>query len=173
MAKLIIEHKFDPTRNRHYLNGQVAVLHCHHYASLFTQLGIDAKEIVDGTKILRESSEDVFHKMLSAYFQKNGISDPAERIDIGRQLFSAMGLGLMEVTSASDKGGDIVLKHSHVDEGWIKKWGKYKSAVNFLGAGYIEAMFAAAYNKPLRTYKTSETQSIVTGATQSMFKVQS
>lgn len=172
MANLVIEHTFDPVRSRHYLNGQLAVLHCHHYATLFTQLANDARDIVDGTRILRESSEDIFFRMLSDYFKKHGISDAAERIDIGRQLFSALGLGLMEVSSSGNKGGEVVMKHAHIDEGWLKKWGPAKTPVNFIGCGYLEALFAAAYEKPTRSYKAEETQSIVTGADRSVFRIQ-
>jgi hypothetical protein len=172
VAQLIMEHSFDAARNRHYLNGQLAVLHCHHYAALFTQLAIDARDIVDGTRMLLESSEDVFFGMLGDYFKKQGVVDSAERIDLGRQLFSALGLGLMEVPSSGNRGGEVVLKHSHLDAGWLRKWGPSKSPVNFIGGGYLAALFSAAYDKPLRSYRAEETQSIACGADRSIFRIQ-
>jgi len=171
MAQLKLEHKFDPSRKRHYLNGQLSVLHCHHYATLFTQLGIDAHDIVDGTRILRESVEDVYYEVLTAYFKENNIGEPKDRMEIACQMYAAVGLGKMVPVSSDETGGDIEMPHAHVDEGWIKKWGKYKTPVNFIGAGYIAAMFSAAYGKPVRTYKVTESQSIVTGAGKSVFKV--
>jgi hypothetical protein len=46
-----IDHKFDPIRNRHYMNGVCTVLHCHHYATLYTQLADDAEQFA-GVRLL-------------------------------------------------------------------------------------------------------------------------
>lgn len=172
MAELKLEHKFDPSRKRHYLNGHLSVLHCHHYATLFTQLGIDAKDIVDGPKILKETVEDVFYEILTGYYKDNNVADPRDRIDIACQMYAAVGLGKITPGSVEESGGEVEMPHAHVDEGWIKKWGKYKAPVNFIGSGYIAGMFSAAYGKKPRTYKVTETQSLVMGAGKSVFKVE-
>ena len=171
MATLQLEHKFDPNRKRHYLNGQTAVLHCHHYATLFTQLAIDAKELVDGIRILQETAADVFGEMLAAHFKTHGVTDPAARIDLGVQLFSALGLGKMIAAGLTEAGGTVEMPFAHVDAGWLKKWGPAKHPVNHFGAGYIAGLMAAAYDKPFRSYKVVETQSLVQGAKTSIFKV--
>lgn len=171
MAELKLKHKFDPNRKRHYLNNQLTVLHCHHYATLFTQLGLDSKEIVDGTRILKESIEDVFYEVLASYYKENNITDTPDRVDIAVQMFSAVGMGKMSVVSNAESGGEIEMPHAYVDEGWLKKWGKYKSPVNFIGAGYIAGMFSAVFDRPPRTYAVTETQSMVMGAEKSQFKV--
>jgi predicted hydrocarbon binding protein len=171
MAQLKLEHKFDSSKKRHYLNNILTVMHCHHYATLFTQLALDARELVDGTQILRESAEDVFFGVLSDYYSNNGISDSKERMDIAAQLFLAMGMGRMDILSGDESGGEVAMPFSYVDDGWLKKWGQNKEPVNFIGAGYLSAMFAAVYGKPVRTYKTIETQSRVMGAEKSKFKV--
>jgi predicted hydrocarbon binding protein len=171
MAELKLKHTFDPKRRRHYLNDQLSVLHCHHYATLFTQLGLDAKDIVDGTRILKESTEDVFYEVLASYYKENNITEAAERIDIAVQMFSAVGMGKMSVVSNAESGGEIEMPYAYVDEGWLKKWGKYKAPVNFIGAGYVAGMFSAVFDKPTRTYTVTETQSKVMGAGKSLFKV--
>lgn len=171
MSELKLQHKFDSDRKRHYLNDQLTVLHCHHYATLFTQLALDAKELVDGPRILRETVEDVFYEVLSNYFKNNGVTDPKDRMDIAVQMFSAIGMGKMAVVSGDTGGGEIEMPHPHVDEGWLKKWGKYKGPVNFIGAGYVTGMFSAAFDKPARSYKVTEDRSRVMGAEKSHFKV--
>lgn len=171
MAELKTEHKFDPNRKRHYLNNFLTVLHCHHYATLFTQLALDAKDLVDGTQILKESVEDVFFEVLSDYYKKNGVTDTKERMNIASQMFSAVGMGKMDIVSGENNGGEIDMPLTYVDEGWVKKWGTYKEPVNFIGAGYVCGMFAAVFDKPPRTYKVTETQSRVMGAEKSHFKV--
>jgi len=171
MSELKLEHKFDSQRKRHYLNNQLTVLHCHHYATLFTQLGLDAKEIVDGTRILKETTEDIFHEVLSNYFKNNSVMDVAERMDIARQMFSAVGMGKMVVVAHDESGGEIEMPVAYVDEGWLKKWGKFEEPVNYIGMGYVAGMFSAAYNKLPRTFNVTETQSKVKGAVKSLLKI--
>lgn len=171
MPELKLEHKFDAKRKRHYLNEVLTVLHCHHYATLFTQLAIDAKELVEGTHILKESVEDVFFNVLSGYYKRTGITDPQERLELASKMFSYIGMGKMVVVSADVNGGEIDMAHPYVDEGWLKKWGKHKEPVNFIGSGYLGGMFSAVFDKPTRTYKVTETQSKVMGAEKSHFKV--
>jgi predicted hydrocarbon binding protein len=171
MAELKLTHTFDAKRRRHYLNDGLVVLHCHHYATLFTQLALDAKDLVDGTQILKEVTEDVFNGVLSDYYKKSGITDSKERLDIASQMFSAIGMGQMIILSGDETGGEIDIPHPYLDKGWLKKWGMAKNPVNFIGAGYIGAMFSAAFEKPCRTYSVTETRSMVMGAEKSHFSV--
>ncbi len=171
MPELILEHRFDTERKRHYLNDEVSVLHCHHYSTLFSQLAIDARDIVNGEKIMKEVSGSVFADVLNKYYRKHNIVSPEDRLDIACKMYSACGLGVMKVLSFSAEGGEVEMPHSHVDEGWLKKWGKANTPVNFLGAGFIAAMFAATFGGSPEKYKVAETQSIVGGASVSKFKV--
>jgi hypothetical protein len=77
----------------------------------------------------------------------------------------------MEVTGSAD-GGEVKLLHSHIDEGWIKKWGKHNKAINHFSCGYAAAMFASATDKPARSYKVSETSAIVKGDPASILVVE-
>ncbi len=166
-TQLNLKHEFDADRMRHYLNGQLSVLHCHHYASLYTQLAIDAKE----TDLLAGVAEETFSGVLNDYFQNNGTESVDARVVAACAYFSAMGLGKMAVTYLGNDSGQIVLEESHVDKGWIAKWGRFDAPVNHIGRGYIAGMFNAIWNKPLHTYRVRETESIVMGAPKSCFKV--
>lgn len=165
-----LEHKFDKERCRHYLNGQLSVLHCHHYASLYTQLAMDA-EFIDAKTILAQSAEDSFFDTLSNYYQAHPGLTPNEKLEVGCRYYAMTGLGQMKVLSAGETSGEVVLEHSHVDQGWIKKWGKHDKAVNFITCGCVAALFATAYGKAARSYAVSEVESIVTGADKSRFVV--
>jgi len=165
-----LEHEFDEKRCRHYLNGQLSVLHCHHYASLYTQLAMDA-EFIDAKAILAQSAEDSFFDMLSDYYQAHPGLTPDEKLEVGCRYYATTGLGQMKVLSARETSGEVALEHSHVDEGWIKKWSQHDKAVNFITCGYIAALFAAAYGKAARSYAVSEVESIVTGVDKSRFVV--
>ena len=69
-----IEHKFDAKNSRPFpqriLHG---AFHCHHFATLYTQLADDAKDF-HGERLLKEASEDTFFHVLSEYFCANNIT---------------------------------------------------------------------------------------------------
>lgn len=163
---LQIEHRFDTQTKRHFLNGVQTVYHCHHYTTLYTQIAIDAGE----TTLLMETAEDAFYPIFKDLFARNAATDLAHRVELARQYYSAIGLGVLEIGFLGNDSAQIVSPHSHLEQGWIKKWGKYDKAVNYIGAGYVSAMLAAVLNQPLRSFVTSEVSSIVMGDEKTIFK---
>ena len=117
-----IDHKFDPVKNRHYLNGDCTVLHCHHYATLYTQLALDAVDF-EGVRHLTETSEDVFYDVLNRYYAEKEITDIAEKVEIAQQYWQASGMGLIRFTGVGKYEVVAEMEYSHIDEGWLKKWG--------------------------------------------------
>jgi hypothetical protein len=164
---LELDRVFDAERTRHFLNGELSVLHCHHFATLYTQLALDANE----TGLLADVAEETFYQPIANYFQKHNVTSMNDRVELAIQYFSAFGLGKMHVKYLGDDSGTVVLTNSHVDEGWIKKWKKYDRPVNYIGAGFIAAMFSAILGKPVGTFNVREDESIVMGAKQSVFTV--
>lgn len=169
-TEIILDHKFEPKTCRHSINDMVHVLHCHHFATLYSRLADDCG-MLDGKKLLAEVSEDTFSAFLTCYYEKNTVQTIAEKITIAEQYYAATGLGQMQVICAGMESGEVNLLHSHVDEGWIKKWGKRDQPVNFITAGYIAGMFNALFGCAPRTYHVVESESIVSGAEQSKFEV--
>jgi hypothetical protein len=166
---LTVNHTFDENTFRHSFNGHQFVLHCHHYMSLTTRLA-ESFAAIGGVKVLREATEDTIRPVLDSYFKEHGVGDPAQRLALGAEYYSFMGLGRMEVTG-SEQGGEARLTNSHVDEGWTKKWGKHDSPVNHVTCGFLAAMFAAAFDRPARSFQVTETASIVMGAPASVLAV--
>jgi hypothetical protein len=156
-----LDFTFDGATYRHFMNGFASVLHCHHYMSLTTKLAENLSN-VGGQRILRESTEDSLRPLLDDYFAKNGVSSPEDRLKIGEEYFAAMGLGRIAV-SGDTSGGSVRILRSHVDEGWIKKWGKHSSPINHVACGYAAALFASTFGKPQRSYLVTETASIAMG----------
>lgn len=164
---LALAQHFDSTHKQYFLNEQLSVLHCHHYATLYTQLALDAQE----TTLLLEVSEDTFFKILSDYFLKHAVQTLDKRIEIACQYFSEIGLGKMQVNYLGDYTGEIELMVSHIDEGWLRKWGTHDVPINYVTAGYCAALFESVLNQPLRTFLVKEIQSIVMGAETALFKI--
>jgi hypothetical protein len=109
--------------------------------------------------------------MLRDYFVHHGVIKNSERFSLTEQCYAAVGLGQMKVLFAGPDSGEVELLHSHVDDGWIRKWGKRPQPVNFMTCGYIAGAFSAVYGRPVRSFDVVETQSIVAGAPVSRFKV--
>lgn len=163
------DQRFDPQKCLQYVNNETSVLHCHHYATLYTKLAIDSKH-QGGPQLLFESMEEAAYLTLTKYFIVEKISSAEDRREIAEQYFGLMGLGHLAL-NLSSQGGSAVMKHSHVDEGWVKKWQKERFAVNYIGQGYIAAAFSAIKDKPIDTFKVTETRSIVKGDSVSEFEV--
>ena len=166
-TELNLENIFDKEKNRKYLNGIQSVFHCHHYIALTTQLAID----IDETGILKDTAEEAFYKMLTKYFSENNINNLNDKIIIACDYYKALGMGEITVKNITPYSGEVKSVSSHVDKGWLKKWGKYDKPVNHVGSGYISAMFATIQNKPLNSYETFEQKSIVKGDEYTLFKV--
>ncbi len=162
--------KFDKQRCRHFLNDTLSVLHCHHYATLYCQLADDA-EIVDGKALLHKAAEYTFLPVLAKYFEDNNVTDMDDRIALAEEYFGVTGLGTLKFERVGEMSCAAELVHSHVDEGWIKKWGKRDKPVNFIGQGYVAAAAAAIFGFSTGSYHVVENQSIVSGAETSRFAI--
>lgn len=162
------QHHFDKKTNRHYINGILSVLHCHHYTCLYTQLALDAEE----TALLKECARESFRELLEHYLETHpAISTLEEKISIASQYYSLLGLGQLKVTYMGLYSGQVELPFSHTDSGWVKKWGTYDKPINYISGGYIEALFEVCLELPAASFEAVEEQSIVMGATRSIFKV--
>jgi len=165
--RFFMDHRFDERTTRHYINGQLSVLHCHHYMSLYTQLAIDAGE----TDLLIKVSEGTFYNVLSEYMDENGIEDAGTMVQMACDYYAAVGLGKMEVHNTGPFSGKVVLTRSHVDDGWIKKWGNYDKPINYVTAGFISALFSVINDLPPGSFRTTEVESMVMGSKASRFNV--
>jgi predicted hydrocarbon binding protein len=160
---------FDSNKMRQYLNGEVTVMHCHHYSALFSQLADDA-EMFNGAKLLAEAAEESMNPVLIKYYADNGIESEEDKVQIAEQYFAFIGLGKVKINVSGD-GGSAEMDHSHVDEGWVKKWKKRDKPVNYIGQGYLAAAFSAITGNACGTFQVEETQSIVAGAESSKFTI--
>ena len=166
---IIFEQRFDAKRMLQYVNDEPSVLHCHHYAVLFSKLAIEQADI-DGPKLLRDAMEETFFLVFKKYYIKNNITSRHDKIRIAEEYSRLTGLGLLKLEVNQD-GGYAQMRHSHVDEGWIKKWSKTDYSVNYISQGFIIAAFDIINNTDIRTYEIKEVQSIVKGDPISKFEI--
>ncbi|MBF0362831.1 MAG: hypothetical protein HQK49_17565 [Oligoflexia bacterium] len=166
-TNLFLNKKVDPKHYRHFVNKVPMVLHCHHYSTLYTQLALDAKE----EEVLLKSMEEAIYPILENYYKDNNIERIDDKVEVACQYFSFMGLGKMSVISISENSAEVHLLRSHLDEGWIKKFGKYDRPINYIASGFIAAMFEVINDKRTNTAIVQEVQSIAKGAERAVFRV--
>jgi len=172
MVKLELVHKFNPELKRHYFNNYQTVLHCHHYSTLYTQSAFYFNEVgFEGIDIFIKTAEEVFGKFLKDYYQKHQIQNKEDRISIAEQYWKTVGMGIVEILSYEENGGKAVMEYSHIDEGWLKKWGGADKPVNLFTRGFLAGTFAAVFNKEFGSYKVEEVKSIVMGDDISEFQI--
>ena len=166
---LQVEHTVDEKTYRHFMNGFEAVMHCHHYLTLSTKLAEDFDEF-GGVRILNESVEDSIRPLLDDYVQKHDLPVGEERLLVGAQFYEMMGMGLMTANGDAG-GGQAALTRSHIDQGWLAKFGPADRPLNYFTCGFLAAMFASAFDRPARSYEVVETASLVKGDPVSKFEV--
>ncbi|MCB9654813.1 MAG: hypothetical protein H6729_11855 [Deltaproteobacteria bacterium] len=161
--------RFEPGSARQYINDSSSVFHCHHYATLMTQLADDASSF-RGPELLTQAAEEFAFRELSNYFAKNQINEARDRIAVAESYCGFVGLGSLRL-ELHGAGGAAEMAHSHVDEGWIKKWGKRDKPVNFIGQGFIAGACEAITNAKLGSFDVQEDRSIVSGQPSSKFTI--
>lgn len=166
---LKLDFSLDNETFRHYLNGHAVVMHSHHYLALITKLAEELSDI-GGPQLLKDVVEESMWTVLNDYVRKNGQTSPLQRCNVGREYYSVYGLGKMKV-SGTGSGGEVCLIRSHIDEGWIQKWGHHTKPVNYFTCGYIAAMFAVAFDKPAKSYTVTEKESMAVNGTEGTFIV--
>lgn len=162
-------HTFDPARNRHYINGTCTVLHCHHYITLYSQLA-DAATLFDGRELLVRSAEETFYDVLNTYYVAKCIAGIGDKIRVAEDYWRVVGMGTIRFTGVGKFAVTAEMPHSHVDEGWLAKWGGRDRPVNFVTCGFVAAVAALANAKPPGSFDVKEIKSLVCGDGLCVFK---
>lgn len=160
--------QFDSDTKQHLVCGQKTVMHCHHYAVLYTQMATDAEHL-DGPRHLVESAAESFYALLEEYIVSRRVNQTVDRLSIAEQYFAFVGLGRISFNCQLGEA-EVTMARSHIDDGWLKRWGPRDKPVNFIGIGYIRAALAVVSDeKDWRDIHVTEERSIVCGAAQSVF----
>ncbi|MFA6424645.1 MAG: hypothetical protein WCW64_00500 [Phycisphaerae bacterium] len=160
-----LEHSFDRKTCRHSISGFQSVLHCHHYMTLTTQMAEDADDLCQGTEVLISTMENTAYKVLSKICNENNIKDIEDKINVAEELFCRIwALGKIKFIHLGDFSATIDVLHSHIDEGWTKKWKKRDKPVGYINRGFIQGALAVINNVPAGSFETQESECIVSGA---------
>lgn len=168
--ELEFEQRFDIDNMLQYVNNEPSVMHCHHYTTLFIDLAFKTQKL-KGKELLTESMEEAFFLVLKKYYITHFITSIEDKIKIAEQYYSSVGMGQIVISAYQESGGEAILTRSHVEEGWLKKFGKSVEFVDLITPGYLSGLFSLAYNKQLRFYSIRQTSSIAKGESSTRFVI--
>jgi predicted hydrocarbon binding protein len=143
------------------------VIHSHHYnvALVRTVLGT---EQIDSRSILETAAAELAFQTLRERAKSERWRSGKRWLSEASALFRSSGLGVLELGSLSDEGGEVCVEESHFTEGWVAKYGVSSQPVCSVAAGFLAGALAAAFDKP---YKVTETSCVAEGKGQCRFKI--
>lgn len=171
MVKFSADRKYDKERAIFVVNGHDYTNHCHRFLSVAIRTAMDAKNIVNGPRILEGAVEDSMRTVFLDTFRQQQIVSMSERIELIESYYSWAGLGVISFDAVGKNGGEVSLSSSHADEAWKLMIGEATEPINFITKGFIAAAFGCLYDQPARFYHVQEVASIILGSEKSIFKV--
>ena len=169
MELKVFESTYDKQTHAYRVGEEPLVFHCHHY-NLFLQNTIeDGGDFYDAEKLQVQSAEHVVYHQLKALESKG--------ITLGDilQVYSDAGFGKLSFEVMKEEGGLVTSSSEHYGVGYISKYDPRKpeeSGVSYFTRGFIAAVFAFMYQKPLYSYEVTQTECFSKGDTRAAFEVQ-
>src|SRR5438034_3951715 len=157
---------YDFATSRLVVGGEPLVLHCHHY-NCFLQRSIQDAEYIDSAPILVGAAVEVAFAQVTALLSQTP-DIPARKATV-EALYSASGLGLIDLSGLTDRGGEVRTRSTHYSIGWKEKFGTSRAPVAFFTTGFLAGALAAIYGLPPSDIQARQTACISTGAVEDIF----
>ena len=133
---------FDLIGYRRIIADKEVVVHCHHYNARLQYI-IEGASHIDGKRILRDTTEEIFVKYLLPIFSPT--DSYARKWGKAVRYYSHMGFGTLDI-SALDRG-IITSPESHFVEGWRAGFQDVNRTVCTFTEGYLQAAIYAITGK--------------------------
>jgi predicted hydrocarbon binding protein len=160
------EFGYDFATNRLVVGGEPMILHCHHY-NCFLQRSIQDAEYIDSAPILVGAAAEVAFAQLTDLLSRT--PDIAARKATVEALYRACGLGLIDLSALTDRGGEVRTRSTHYSIGWKEKFGISRAPVAFFSTGFLAGAVAAIYRLPPADVQARQTACRSTGADEDVF----
>jgi hypothetical protein len=139
------------------LGDQLVSYQSHHHSIFLDQTVSDALG-GEGWAVRRQAAFESAHALLASFYAEFGIIDPEERVELARELFSAMGQGRL-VFEVSAEGGTVRAHDLHYGATYFEKYGsvvKNRRPVDTFAAGFVSAAASLAYPSDWGTLEADE-----------------
>lgn len=157
---------YDFRTGRLVVGGEAMVLHCHHY-NCFLQRSIQDAEYIDSAPILVGAAAEMAFAQLANLLSRT--PDVAARKATVEALYRACGLGLIDLSGLTERGGEMRTRSTHYSIGWNEKFGPSRTPVAFFSTGFLAGALAAIYGLPPADVQARQTACRSTGAEEDVF----
>jgi hypothetical protein len=158
--------EYDFRTNRFVVGGEPMIVHCHHY-NCFLQRSIQDAEYIDSAPILVGAAAEVALAQLTNLLPRT--AEISARKATVEALYRACGLGLIDLSGVTDRGGEVRTRSTHYSTGWREKFGPSRAPVAFFSTGFLAGALAAIYDLSPSDIRARQTACRSTGAEEDVF----
>jgi hypothetical protein len=154
--------RYLPEHDLMYFGPSPAVYHCHHFNLFLDQTIDDALGFEAGSRLRFLAGREFASPLLAGAAELNGLTTPAEKLELASKLFSGMGHGRLQIT-ADAKGGEVKGSFLHYGYSWSQKYGqivKRKQPADAFGAGFAAAAAEMALGLPAESMGAHESECV-------------
>lgn len=123
------------------------VIHSDHYNLALVRTVLTTDQI-DARSILESASGEVAFQTLRQRGKAEKWRGAKRWVTETTGLFGSTGLGVLDLSSVTEQGGEARVTGSHFTDGWVKKYGAPGQPVCAVAAGFIAGALAAAFDRP-------------------------
>jgi len=163
--------KFARRGHEIYLSGLPIALHCHHY-NMNLQKTLESSLGDEGAQLIYQAAEESSYDGLTFFLKHHSrINTVKSKLELAATSYQYCGLGIINFTQISPKGGRIVSPHSHHVTGWLAKFGRRDTPGCFFSRGWIAGALAVIYDRPRGHYRVNELECKMNLARECLFEV--
>jgi len=148
-----------PDHDLAFLARVPVIYHCHHFNLFLDQTVDDALGGGAGTRLRIEAAREAAYDLLANLSSAAGAVTPAERLELARAVFAAMGHGRLELSADRD-GGRARGEYLHYGFAWHEKYGRAvrrRRPADSFAAGFAAAATEVAFDIPRESMDCTET----------------
>ena len=130
-----------------FMGPAPACYHCHHFNLFLDQTVGDALGAEASAKLRFSAAREFFRPIIAELVTRAGAHTTAEKLTLARQLFKAMGHGLLDIEGTPARGR-ATGTHLHYGSCWKEKYGRLvncREPMDGVATGFAAAALEVAY----------------------------
>ncbi len=162
--------QFYADRNAYVVQGEPAILHCHHYNCYLQGVILDTEAYLPEVKeILVSCAQEISYTQFSTFFKENSALNTDERKQTVEDYFRFGGYGVIDLSNVTAEGGTVQSSSDHYGVGWKIKFGESSEPVSHFTSGYLSGALEAIYGLAFGSIQSTQQSCIAVGDASSSY----
>lgn len=154
----------------HWDDDHPLILQCHHYNALLHQ-ALTETPYIDGRDLLFRIASEEFYDFLSYLKKEENMVRPDDILEMAAAVYRNLGFGIIDFSTITDIGGEVISRSSHLALAYVKKWGLQPEPVDDIGRAFCRAVWALTYDRKLTKCDVVQKACIACGDPQCLFEI--